>query len=294
MTTSGNAAVLDLGRQYPEWQSWLTVVDEVLHESTEAHWDSLVTKPPQPQNGKAPLLADATVVLDTATVSRWSKRLMQIAYRSGAPKMSTLGHIRHGRLNSADLFAASLCQDNNYLRTVAAGLAVDVDAFQAVALLIALPFLQACNRHWASSVGESWLEGYCPICGAWPAYGEVRGIERNRYLRCGRCGGAWQTRCLSCAYCGMTDHEQLLSLVPEKSGSNSAIDACKRCRGYVKTFTTLRGDYPLEVIVKDLATVDLDIVALAQEYRRLEGPGYPVDVHILAKPTFSERMLSWR
>lgn len=294
MTASGNASVLDVGRQYPEWQSWLAVVEEVLSEAAQSQWDASVTEPPQPQNRKVPLLADTTVVLDTAAVSRWSKRLMQIAYRSGAPKMSALSHVRQRRLNDTDLFAASICQDNHYLRTVADGLSVDANAFQAVALLIAVPFLQACNRHWAASISDSWLEGYCPICGAWPAYGEVRGIERNRYLRCGRCGSAWQTRCLSCAYCGMTDHKELLSLVPEKAGSNSAIDACKRCRGYVKTFTALRGDYPLDVMVKDLASVDLDIVALAQEYRRPEGAGYPVDVHILAKPTFSERLLSWR
>jgi hypothetical protein len=46
------------------------------------------------------------------------------------------------------------------------------------------------------------------------------------------------------SYCGMTDHNELVSLVPEKSGSNSVIDACKRCLGYVKTFTTLQGSPP--------------------------------------------------
>src|SRR5258706_8845284 len=293
MTTSGNAAVLDLGRQYPEWQPWLAIVEEVLREATDSKWDAFVTKP-LPQNSKVPLLAGANILVDLTAVSRWSERLMQIAHRSGAPKMSTLSLIQRGGLNSADLFKSSICQDSNRLRTAADGLGVDAEAFQAVALLIAVPFLQACSRHWASSIAESWLEGYCPVCGAWPAYAEVRGIERNRYLRCGRCGGAWQTRCLSCAYCGMTDHEDLLSLVPEKAGSNGAIDACKRCRGYVKTFTTLRGDPPLEVMVKDLATVDLDIVALAQEYRRPEGAGYAVDVNIVSNPTFSERLLSWR
>ena len=54
------------------------------------------------------------------------------------------------------------------------------------------------------------MEGYCPVCGAWPAFAEMRGIERSRYLRCGRCGGGWQAQCLSCSYCGMTDHEELI------------------------------------------------------------------------------------
>jgi len=213
---------------------------------------------------------------------------------SGAPKMSTLNGVQHKRLNTVDLFKASLCQNGKWLRDAAVELDVDAEALQAVTLLIPVPFLQACNRRWASSIAESWTEGYCPVCGAWPAFAEVRGIERSRYLRCGRCGGGWQSQCLSCSYCGMTDHEELVSLVPEKSGSRAAIEACKRCLGYVKTFTTLQGSPPANVMVDDLASVDLDIAALEQGYRRPEGAGYSLDIKIISKPGFSERILSWR
>ena len=294
MTTSSSTAVLDLGRQYPEWQPWLTVIEEVLREATDAKWEALVAEPPQSQESKVPLLAGATLSMDITAAGRWSERLMRAAYRSGAPKMSTLNGVEHKRLNTIDLFKSSLCQNGKWLREAAVELDVDADALQAVALLIPVPFLQACNRRWASSVAESWTEGYCPVCGAWPAFAEVRGIERSRYLRCGRCGGGWQAQCLSCSYCGMTDHEELVSLVPEKSGSNAAIDACKRCLGYVKTFTTLQGSPPANVMVDDLASVDLDIAALEQGYRRPEGAGYSLDIKIIPKPGFSERILSWR
>ena len=92
----------------------------------------------------------------------------------------------------------------------------------------------------------------------------------------------------------MTDHEELVSLVPEKNGSNAAIDSCKRCLGYVKTFTTLQGSPPANAMVDDLASVDIDIAALEQGYRRPEGAGYSRDIKIIAKPGFSERILSWR
>ncbi len=294
MTTSLNTAVLDLGRQYPEWQPWLTVIEEVLREATDSQWEASVAEPPESQESKVPLLAGATLSMDITAVGRWSERLMRAAYRSGAPKMSTLNGVPQKRLNTVDLFKSSLCQNGKWLGEAAVELDVDVDALQAVALLIPVPFLQACNRRWASSIAESWTEGYCPVCGAWPALAEVRGIERSRYLRCGRCGGGWQAQCLSCPYCGTTDHEELVSLVPEKSGSNGAIDACKRCLGYVKTFTTLQGSPPANVMVDDLASVDLDIAALQQGYRRPEGAGYSLDIKIIPKPRFSERILSWR
>jgi FdhE protein len=109
---------------------------------------------------------------------------------------------------------------------------------------------------------------------------EVRGIERARYLRCGRCGDEWQIHWLQCPFCNMTDHEQLLSLVPQSGDAARAIEACKSCTGYVKSFTTLQGADKLAVMIDDLATVDLDIAAVEQGYRRPAGPGYALNVTV--------------
>ena len=91
----------------------------------------------------------------------------------------------------------------------------------------------------------------------------------------------------------MTDHNELVSLVPEKSGSNGVIDACKSCLGYVKTFTTLQGSAPVKVIVDDLASVDLDIAALESGYLRPVGAGYTLDVGVVTKPSLRGRIASW-
>jgi FdhE protein len=275
--------VQDLGRAYPEWQPWLTIVEEVLREATDSKWEAFVPELTQSRESKVPLLAGAKLALEMTVVSGWLERLMRIAYRSGAPKMSTLNGAKQARVNTVDLFRFSLCQNGKWLTEAAIDLGVDAGAFQAVAALVPVPFLQTCNRRWQQSINESWMEGYCPVCGAWPAFAEVRGIERSRYQRCGRCGGGWQAQCLSCPYCAMTDHEELVSLVPEKNGSNAVIDACKRCLGYVKTFTTLQGSPPTKVMVDDLASVDLDIAALEQGYRRPEGLGYSLDVIVGSK-----------
>ena len=94
--------------------------------------------------------------------------------------------------------------------------------FKPSSALLPVPFLQACNRRWASSISESWVEGYCPVCGSWPAFAEVRGIERSRYFRCGRCGGEWHARALCVP---VTARRAIMTsssaLVPEKAGSNA-------------------------------------------------------------------------
>jgi FdhE protein len=278
MTAPVDTALQELGRQRPEWEPWLTVVEKVLGESAGARWDSLVPARAEPQESKVPLLSGAKLAMDGNLLRRWTEDLIRTAGRSGTEKMATLKPAIQASSDIIDLFKASLCQDGDRLNEIAAAIGADADAFQAVAALIPVPFLHACNRRWAASVAKSWLEGYCPVCGAWPAFAEVRGIERSRYLRCGRCAGEWQARALICPYCGMTDHNQLVSLIPEKAGASRAIEACKRCLGYVKTFTTLQASPAAKIILDDLASVDLDLAAIERGYQRPQGPGYSLAI----------------
>jgi FdhE protein len=278
--TAVEAGLQDLKRQHPEWEPWLAVVQEVLSETTNPEWIGLVPARSGTQQNKVPLLAGINLALDKRSVRRLQEQLFRIAHRSGTRKMATLESALNGNLDTLKLFEASLCQDSDRLKKIAAGVGADAEAFQAVAALLSLPLLYACNRGWASSIAKSWMEGYCPVCGAWPAFAEVRGIERSRYFRCGRCGGEWQSHCLFCPYCGMTDHNELVSLVPEKGSANSVIEACKRCLGYVKIFTKLQGSPPSRVLLDDLASVDLDIVALEQGYKRPQGTGYSLAVTV--------------
>ena len=272
-----------LERRHPEWRPWLAVIEEVLTETANRKWDALVPVRSEKQHGKIPLLADAVVRIDDRVAGRLLDQLLRTACRSGSPKLATLEAAR--RADPLTLFEAALCRQSDRLEQAAALLYADPEALQAVAALVPIPFLHACNRRWASLKSESWMEGYCPVCGAWPTFAEVRGIERSRYFRCGRCGGEWQAQCLFCPYCGMTDHRELASLVPEKSGASGVIDACNRCLGYVKTFTTLQGSPPAKVLLDDLASVEFDIAAVERGYRRPKGSGYPLNVSVTANGT---------
>jgi FdhE protein len=276
--TAVDSGLQALKQRHPEWQPWLAVVQAVLSETANPHWDALVPSRTTSQQSPVPLLAGITLDLDLRSIHRLWDTLIGIAHRSGTPKMATLKPARSKALDLSAFFNASLCQDSARLKQMASPVGADPEAFQAVAALLPIPFLHACNRLWASAKSASWVEGYCPVCGAWPALAEVRGIERNRYFRCGRCGGEWQAQCLFCPYCGMTDHNELVSLVPEQSGSNSVIEACKRCLGYVKALTTLQGSPPAKVFLDDLASAHLDVAALEQGYKRPEGGGYALSV----------------
>jgi FdhE protein len=292
MTTSIESELQALGRQRPEWEPWLTVIQEVLSETANLEWDSVIPDRAETLEWKAPLLANAMIAIETAWLHRWTEQLIRTASRSGTEKMATLKGALRETFNTLRLFSASLCLEESTLKQMAVNCDTDPEAFQAVAALLPVPFLHACNRRWAHSLPQGWVEGYCPVCGAWPAFAEVRGIERSRYFRCGRCAGEWQVNCLVCAYCGMTDHEQLVSLIPEQGGNARVIEACKRCLGYVKTFTVLQASPAAKIILDDLASVDLDIAALEQGYKRPQGAGYRFDVTVVHKP--AEKISLWR
>ena len=281
--TAPDTALNGLRRERPEWEPWLVVVDEILREAGSPAWEAAVPAAAQAQRTAVPLLAGTKLILEVGLVRRLFERLIRIASRVGTPKMSSLKAALHADLEWAPLFTASLSQDSDRINEIAAVSGADAEALHAVIALLPVPFLHACNRRWASSISASWVEGYCPVCGSWPAFAEVRGIERNRYFRCGRCGGEWHARALYCPYCAMSDHDELVTLVPEKVGSNAVIDACQRCLGYVKTFTRLQGCSPGAVMLEDLASVDLDVAAIEHGFARSPGPGLAIEITVTDK-----------
>ena len=274
------SALAGLRSQRPEWAPWLAVVEETLRDGRNRAWDAAVATSTRAPGSSTPLLAGAQISVDASAVRELLRRLIDVASRSATPQMVTLQSVRHTDSDLLSLFRASLCQDTVAIAHTATRCGADAGALEAVIAMIGVPFLQACNRRWADSVSPGWQEGYCHVCGSWPAFAEVRGIERTCVFRCGRCGGGWHARPLRCTYCGMDDHHALVSLVPQAGGSNAVVEACRSCLGYTKTFTRLQGCTPDMVMLDNLASVHLDVAALEQGFTRPPGPGYPLDVTV--------------
>jgi FdhE protein len=293
MSAATTDRLQNLSSDHPEWDPWLSVVGEVLNAATDRHWEDFVPAIPR-QAQSVPLLAQASIVVSIDFLRRWLKQMLRTAAASGTPEMATLQAAEKSDVEAVQLFRAALAQNSRKLERIALDCGADAKAFQSVAELLPIPFLQACGRLWSNAAFESWTEGYCPLCGAWPALAEVRGIERARYLRCGRCGKEWQAHALRCLFCNTDDHEQLVSLVPQNGASARAIEGCKRCSGYLKSFTRLQGIDALEVMLDDLASVDLDIAAVEQGYRRPPGPGRVVNPTVGYSKESIRQILSWR
>jgi FdhE protein len=161
-------------------------------------------------------------------------------------------------------------------------LGIPRERLATLAHFLAVPLLLEAARRAGPILPAGWPHGYCPACGAWPALAELRGLERRRVLRCGRCALGWERGVLHCAYCGERDHRRQGALVPDGEGERVRVETCLTCRGFLKVVTTLRGKAAWELLVDDLRTLPLDLAALDRGFERPEPPGWQLAVAVAA------------
>jgi FdhE protein len=280
--TAGNGLV-EVARSRAEWQAWVALLDAVSEAAADRGWGDAVPDVPPHRDPDTPLLAAAGVTVDGRLLRRWTRRLLETAAASGGAAATLDRAARAPTDDVVALFEAGLEQDMARLAALAQDLGADPDALAAVAALLPAPFLRACAERLQAHVSPAWAAGYCPICSAWPALAEARGLERERRLRCGRCAADWRSTWLTCPYCATGEHTRLASLAPEATRETRKVDTCAACHGYLKTITTLAPTPPDELGLVDLATVELDVVALAHGYARPTALGAPLQVRMRAR-----------
>lgn len=271
------ARLARLERAAPEWSGWLDLLRETLGAAADPSWELALGAGGDQADHDA-----ATPLLDGRVLRVEAGKVRDLAIRLGraAGERSGLGEYRPSDADSLELLSATLRQDAHALAALALSAGVDGAALAAVAHLLAWPLLQACGRRLASQIPSDWRQGFCPVCGAWPTMAELRGLERSRRLRCGWCAADWPRPWLSCPFCSDQRHEHLGALVAVGSHKGRKIEICEECQGYVKTLTTLEAMSPPGVLLADLETVELDLVARERGWSRPVGPGYALAVRV--------------
>jgi FdhE protein len=258
----------------PETAPWLGVLSAVLEEAADgtpgAPWDAVAAATTlQAEHAPGtPLLAGARIPIDARLADRWVRRVLALAAEAGPEAVGLRTVADAEALDSRAFLEAAVNADGDRLEALARSLDVDPDALAAVAALSVMPLLQALRRRFGPAADPRWEQGWCPICGGWPHLAEQRGLERARRLRCARCGGDWVQPGIRCPYCGVVGHEARAALVSEQDGETRKVETCSACRGYLKSVSTLRAWAGDEVALTDLATVDLDLVALERAFER--------------------------
>lgn len=262
----------ELERATPEWRPWLAMLRETARVPRNRKWAEAVrvVEPESPLEpaADAPLLHRRTVELDPKPLVRLAQRLAKSAATPSLRGFRPTGD------DVCEMIEATI------RGSTASHAGVDAGALNSLSTLLAAPVLRRCAEALAAGLPRHWPHGYCPVCGAWPTLAELRGMDRARRLRCGRCAGDWQMVWLRCAYCGETEHARLARLAPEGSLESRFVEACATCRRYLKCTSTLTPLTQMELLLRDLETVELDVAALDRGYQRPNAPAFPVSVRV--------------
>jgi formate dehydrogenase maturation protein FdhE len=110
----------------------------------------------------------------------------------------------------------------------------------------------------------------CPLCAALPVVGVLReeGHGAKRSLVCALCFTEWECRRVVCTACGEQEFDALPVYTSDRF-TQVRIEACDRCRHYVKT-VDLTIDGLAIPCVDDIASVPLDLWAREQGYSRVK------------------------
>ena len=113
---------------------------------------------------------------------------------------------------------------------------------------------------------ETWLKGYCPMCGSLPSLSLLKEEVGKRYLLCSYCGYQWRIDRLFCPFCDNREQESLHYLFAEGE-EPYRIDLCDKCHQHIKTIDFRIIGEP-DPSLEDLATLHLDILASQKGYKR--------------------------
>jgi FdhE protein len=254
----------------PAWQPWLDLLDIALEESNSHAWHSAVMARADRPDG-APVMHGAVLRFDGQRAKRMVRRLSDVAGLRGGNDIDPSAAIR-----------AAISRDDRALGEMARCRDTSIDAFAIVAQVAAMPLLMAAALTLEPRAASAWQRGYCPVCGAWPSLAEVRGIERERRLRCGCCSADWPLPLLHCVFCDELEHGKLGSLQPEGEEQLRRVETCETCHGYLKAMATYAALSIRTLVLLDLTTIPLDLVAHDRGYARPSRPGWAPVIEVAA------------
>jgi FdhE protein len=179
-------------------------------------------------------------------------------------------------MDAASLLTASLSRDQQAIRTGAVHRGLAPDLVWLLAELAASPFAHALQvallspradpaGNALSEAMRAWNQGYCAVCGSWPALAEV--ADGHRVLRCSFCAAGWELNGYCCIYC--REHgEAFVTAAPDEARKDRRVEICGACQGYLKTIDVAGiSPFPL-VAITDMESMDLDLAAMEHGYTR--------------------------
>jgi FdhE protein len=289
-----------LRKSRPELGDVFDLQEQLIRESLTAARPAEAQPFPLPREhltvrirGGVPVLHDQPAHVDVHFAADLFSRLVNVLQqredvelRSGLDAL--VGAATSGGLDPQRLFGEAFVQHGDHLAEIALQTGVDPDLLTTVATQAVLPLLRAYAERLLpliarldddSPEGAVWQRGYCPVCGGWPSLAELRGVELALFLRCAGCGSGWRSQRLACPYCGNDDFRSLQTLTIDGE-KRFRISVCELCKGYLKVGNAFDPPPAELLVLDDVASLHLDVVAIERGYHRPSGTGFSIELAV--------------
>ena len=169
-----------------------------------------------------------------------------------------LNFIENEKVDLFKLIEATLKENIVPIRKAAKKMKVQPVLLLYVVSVLIQPCLEEIARKIDTSLLDKWWQTSCPVCGRIPIVARVR--QRKRYLVCTFCGAEYLSDRFLCVYCGNKDPYTLKYLSVDSQPAFQ-IDFCTKCRHYIKVIDEARLKKAIPLILDDILTLNLDLVA---------------------------------
>ena len=192
--------------------------------------------------------------------------------RESGPEVQVLEEARvKGKVNLAELARSAALGEGKYCRDTGEKLMLRHELLLFLGLSLARPLFELWAENLRNRVKDDrWLRPYCPICGSEPYIAKLHREDGRRILGCPLCGTEWTFKRAECPFCLNKDQKSLRYFFVDQD-SPYRVDVCDVCKRYIKTVDERKTDAAGTVLlVEDIATAYLDIVAEREGYVRAE------------------------
>jgi Protein involved in formate dehydrogenase formation len=190
-------------------------------------------------------------------------RARSIAKVIGGPDAPSLRDaLRKGRIDLGSLAREVFAGRPEAVARRSSEVGVDPEVTASVLRLALLPALSRFSAAMDRVRPEgAWVRGDCPACGSRPLLAESRGLEQRIAYRCGLCASDWPGERLRCPACGESRPNSLRYSFVEGEQERFRLADCESCSYHWKVVATLSPLSPPGLLVADLATYHLEVLA---------------------------------
>lgn len=163
-------------------------------------------------------------------------------------------------------------QEDNKVEKLLTGSRVDKKLFFFIAINTLRPFMISYGKKLSEHINnELWKKNYCPVCGWQPIMAKIVGENHLRHLHCSLCASEWEYKRLACVNCRNEDHEKLKSFNVE-GDEVYQVSVCEECHSYVKTLDENKLIKKPNMLLADIETLYLDILAEREGFSKGNTP----------------------